>query len=180
MAAAVRLLYDGASAEQISELVANELKAAGLACDAAAPLASVDAAAFAGDSAGRASIFVVECDREGDVPAARKLVRGLKKAAGPDAASALSDGTVAVLALAASVCAFSAASAGKEKYKGGARLLADLQALGARQLSPLGGAEVEVEEVDVHVLPWARSVCAALGGAPGAEPRVDEAPRGEV
>lgn len=166
MAAAARILFEGESAEQIAELVSKELQAAGHACDAAACLSSLDASTFVGASAGRFLVFVLECDREGDASAARSLVRKLKKTFPPDAASvALAGASVAVLALARSVCAFSAASAGKEKYQGGARLLTDMQALGARQLCPTGGAEIEVEDVDVHVLPWARTVCAALGAA---------------
>mmetsp|Transcript_45093 Transcript_45093/g.118237 ORF Transcript_45093/g.118237 Transcript_45093/m.118237 type:complete len:211 (-) Transcript_45093:204-836(-) len=69
---------------------------------------------------------------------------------------------IGVLGVARSVCAFSAASGGLDKYSGAAKLQKALVAVGCSVLVPLGGAEVEMEEVDVAVLPWVDGVAAAL------------------
>ena len=61
-----------------------------------------------------------------------------------------------------SVCAFSAASGGMDKFRGAARLEAALVKAGAQTLCAMGMAEVEVREVDESVLPWCRSLASAL------------------
>ena len=95
-------------------------------------------------------LFIVECDKEGDSMGARKLVKALKTAE----SGRLWGVRVAVLALAKSVCAFSAASGGDDKFRAGHRLLAALKAAGANALCTVGHAEVEVEEVETSVVPW--------------------------
>jgi len=90
----------------------------------------------------------------------RKLMRALKAQAdvGP-----LIGVRVAVLTLAHSVCAFSSASAGKAKFAAGENLLRALTAAGATALAEVGGTEVELDDVDVSVVPWAQKVREAAG-----------------
>ena len=52
-----------------------------------------------------------------------------------------------------SVCSFSAAQGGSDKYRGALRLQSGLVDAGARKLHELGCAEMEVDEVDVGVSP---------------------------
>ena len=85
-------------------------------------------------------------------------MRSLKAAQAPS----LIGVQVAVLALAKSVCAFSAASGGDDKFMGGHRLLKSLQAAGAEAICKVGHAEVEVEEVEVSVIPWLKEVVSEL------------------
>jgi hypothetical protein len=106
-------------------------------------------------------IFVVEVDREGDSPAGRKLAKALKAHDG----NGLKGAQVAVLALARSVCSFSAASGGMDKFRGGARLQSALVAAGASPLCQMGCAEVEMEEVEVSVVPWAKALATSVRGA---------------
>ena len=103
-------------------------------------------------------VFVVECDKEGEAPAIRGLVKSLKPLKGKGTLEV----HVAVLALAFSVCAFSAASGGSDKYRGGKRLQTTLVDAGATLLTELGTAEVELTELDESVLPWARTLQAAI------------------
>ena len=106
-------------------------------------------------------LFVLEMDKEGEASAARPLTRALRPLR-QTAAGCLDGTTIGVLALAHSVCAFSAASGGDDKYRGGARLQNGLIEMGARLLHKLGTAEVEIEEMGTCVLPWARVIKEAL------------------
>ena len=106
-------------------------------------------------------VFVVEVESDGEAPAARPLTRSLRSMRLTEAGS-LEGTRVAVLSLAHSVCAFSAAQGGSDKFRGGARLQSGLVDAGARALLALGTAEVEVEEVDTAVVPWAEELRAAL------------------
>ena len=74
-----------------------------------------------------------------------------------------------VLGIARSVCAFSAASGGSDKFLGAAKLQKALLEHGCTLLVPYGGAEVEMEEVEVSVLPWVDGVAAALKPASAGE-----------
>ena len=69
---------------------------------------------------------------------------------------------VGVLGIARSVCAFSAASGGSDKFLGAAKLQKALLEHGCTLLVPYGGAEVEMEEVEVSVVPWAKSLAAVV------------------
>lgn len=118
--------------------------------------------------AAAALVFVVECEPDGSpCAAARKFMRELKKAG----ATPLAGKKVAVLALARSVCAFSAAQGGSDKFAGGAKVQKALSEVGGCEgsLVKMGSAEVEQEEVDVVVVPWADSLRAALEGRGGGE-----------
>ena len=79
----------------------------------------------------------------------QEVLRALKKAD----ANTLSGKRIAVLALARSVCSFSAASGGLDKFRGGARLQSALLAAGAWKLCQMGCAEVEMEEVGYRSYP---------------------------
>ena len=57
--------------------------------------------------------------------------------------------------------AFSAASGGQDKYRGALRIERMLTEIGCVLLAPMGMAEVEMEEVEMRVLPWADTVAAA-------------------
>ena len=107
-------------------------------------------------------IVVVECESDGTAcTTARKFMRELKKLGD----TPLSGKKVAVLAVASSVCAFSAASGGSDKFGGGGKLLKALLEIGGGEaLVKLGCAEVEQEEVETSVHPWVSSVRAALDG----------------
>lgn len=106
-------------------------------------------------------IFLVELDREGEATAARPLTRALRplRLAG---SHALDHTHVAVLALAHSVCAFSAASGGPDKFRGAARLQSGLVDAGCTLIHAMGTAEVEIEEVEQSVLPWIQAIDGAL------------------
>ena len=106
-------------------------------------------------------VFLVEMDKEGEAAAARKLTRALRPLRLADS-SALEHTHMAVLALAHSVCSFSAAQGGSDKYRGALRLQSGLVDAGARKLHELGCAEMEVDEVDVSVLPWIRALHGVL------------------
>ena len=105
-------------------------------------------------------IFVVEVDREGDSPAGRKLAKALKSQDG----NGLKGVQVAVLALARSVCSFSAASGGMDKFRGGARLQSALITAGASPLCQMGCAEVEMEEVEVSAVLSAKALASSVRG----------------
>ena len=117
-----------------------------------------------------AFIFIVEVDAEGDAGTARPLTRALKplKLSTPDPLAGVH---VAVIALAHSVCAFSAASGGADKYRGGQRLQNALVEAGAHLLRPLGCAEMVRREHRDARRPPPRShsapPCSTLAGAAG-------------
>jgi hypothetical protein len=118
-------------------------------------------------------LFVVEVDKEGEAPSARPLTRALRPLRLSD--SRALDGTrIAVIALAHSVCAFSAASGGQDKFRGGLRLQNGLVDAGARAVHAFGSAEVEVEEVGESVLPWCMEVKSALQREIGMEQQMME------
>jgi len=159
----VSVLYSGESAAQIAALLAGHLGE-----QLVSPPASVDGIntdalrATSASTSGAAStlLFLLECEQDGMLAAdARKLQRELKKAAD---SACLAGCHVAVLALARSVCAFSAASTGADKYSGATKLQAVLTSLGASAVLPLGCAEIEVEEVEVAVLPWFKRLQATV------------------
>lgn len=121
----VSVLYSGESAAQIAALLAGHLGE-----QLVSPPASVDGIntdalrATSASTSGAAStlLFLLECEQDGMLAAdARKLQRELKKAAD---SACLAGCHVAVLALARSVCAFSAASTGADKYSGATKLQA--------------------------------------------------------
>lgn len=104
-------------------------------------------------------LLVVECESDGSAcTSARKFMRALKQAD----ELAGTPRRVACLALARSVCANSAAMLGADKFNGCAKVQRALQDRGCSVLLPIGGAEIELEEVEVSVLPWADRVAAAL------------------
>ena len=89
-------------------------------------------------------------------------MRALKKQPSPFG-GCLASKQVGVLGIARNTCSFSAASGGLDKYSGAKKLERALVDFGATLLVPTRGAEVEMEEIDVTVLPWADSVAVALG-----------------
>lgn len=101
-------------------------------------------------------LFIVEVESDGtSCDGARKFLRRLTRSpATVFGAVDLSTKAIGVLALARSVCAFSAASGGSDKYAGAAKLQARLVGAGCELLVPMGTSEVELEDVDVAVLPW--------------------------
>lgn len=151
----VEIVHDGGEAAQaISALVHSTIgEPANISC-----IKDTSADSLAQSERITTWVFVVEVDKEGDCTEARKLLRALKKAD----ANTLSGKRIAVLALARSVCSFSAASGGLDKFRGGARLQSALLAAGAWKLCQMGCAEVEMEEVEVSVLPWAQALKAVV------------------
>ena len=136
----VCIIYDGSA--DSSRAVANILEeqlGTGFDC-ASSELANLPTDAL---RVGGAFLFVVECDKEGEATAARPFTRALRPLRMADS-QALDGASVGVLALAHSVCAYSAASGGSDKFRGGARLLSSLTEAGARPLHALGMAEMEV------------------------------------
>ena len=114
-------------------------------------------------SEGVVVLFIVEVEGDGTAcDAARRWMRKLKRDPESLLGGALRQKTIGVLALARSVCAFSAASGGVDKFSGAARLQRELVRYGCGQLLPMGMAEVEMEEVDTSVLPWADAAAAAF------------------
>ena len=111
-----------------------------------------------------AVLFVVEVERDGTgCDAARKFLRQLTKTPDPLFGDAgLATKAVGVLGLARSVCSFSAASGGAEKFAGAARFQTRLVSAGCELLVPMGMAEVELEDVDKVVLPWADAAARAF------------------
>ncbi|KOO26002.1 hypothetical protein Ctob_003310 [Chrysochromulina tobinii] len=114
-------------------------------------------------------LFVIEVESDGSPSeTARKFLRSLKKQP-PPLGGALDSKRVGVLALARNVCAFSAGSGGSNKYSGAAKLQKALIDAGATLLVPMGSAEVEMEEVEVSIIPWVDTVadaCAVERQAP--------------
>jgi hypothetical protein len=114
-------------------------------------------------------LFVIEVESDGSPSeTARKFLRSLKKQP-PPLGGALDSKRVGVLALARNVCAFSAGSGGSNKYSGAAKLQKALIDAGATLLVPMGSAEVEMEEVEVSIIPWVDTVadaCAVVQATP--------------
>jgi hypothetical protein len=114
-------------------------------------------------------LFVIEVESDGSPSeTARKFLRSLKKHP-PPLGGALDSKRVGVLALARNVCAFSAGSGGSNKYSGAAKLQKALIDAGATLLVPMGSAEVEMEEVEVSIIPWVDTVadaCAVVQATP--------------
>lgn len=153
VAMAVHIAHDDGEASQaIAALVSSTMGEPSKVMS----MVDVDCSQLNRDSTGW--VFVVEVDREGDSTAGRKLSKALK-AQNP---AGLNGAQVAVLALARSVCSFSAASGGMDKFRGGARLQSALVAAGASPLCQMGCAEVEMEEVEVSVVPWAKALAASV------------------
>jgi len=108
-------------------------------------------------------LFVVEVESDGAVcEAGRKWMLHLKRSPDSLLGGTLRGKAVGVLGIARSVCAFSAASGGPEKYSGALRFQRALLQVGCELLVEMGCAEVETEELDVQVLPWADGVSAAF------------------
>ena len=123
-----------------------------------------------------ALVLVIECEQDGELcAAARKFLRESRK---PD--RQLSGRNVACLALARSVCVNSANMLGADKWKGAARIQRSLVDQGCTPLVEISCIEIELEDVDASVLPWARKLADtmdALGGptAPAATAATTEA-----
>jgi len=114
-------------------------------------------------------IVIIEVDGNGEAcHTARQWMRRLKAAiceGKMQPGGMLTGKYLSVLALASSVCAFSSASAGLDKYRGAARIEHSLLEMGCLRLTPaMGTAETETEEVDANVMPWADKVALALDG----------------
>lgn len=117
-----------------------------------------------------AILFVVEVERDGTAcDGSRRWLRQLKREPQSLLGGGLHGMRVGVLALARNTCSFSAASGGAEKFAGATRLQKALLEFGCTLLVPMGCAEVEMEEVDVSVLPWADGVATALRSLSGAK-----------
>ena len=116
------------------------------------------------DVSASAVLFIVEVERDGtSCDAARKFLRQLTKSPATLFGDAeLATKAVGVLGLARSVCSFSAASGGADKFAGAARLQARLVSAGCELLVPMGMSEVELEGVEVAVLPWADAAARAF------------------
>ena len=121
---------------------------------------------------------MVEVESDGGASeTARKFLRSLKKHP-PPLGGALDSKRVGVLALARNVCAFSARSGGSNKYCGAAKLQKALIDAGATLLVPMGSAEVEMEEVEVSIIPWVKTVadaCAVVHATPWTANAVEHA-----
>ena len=157
---AVTLLHDGGEAAQ--EITNSVLREAlhDVNLHGTASIAGIGVEELLAAAGNGACVFCVEVDAEGEAPGGRALTRALKRLAADQ--RPLQGRGIAVLALARSVCAFSAASGGMDKFRGAARLEAALVKAGAQTLCAMGMAEVEVREVDESVLPWCRSLASAL------------------
>ena len=145
-------------------------------------------AGHANVSASASCLSSVEHDGTG-CSAARKFLRQLTKS--PTTLfgdEELATKAVGVLGLARSVCSFSAASGGADKYAGAARFQARLISAGCELLVPMGTSEVELEGVEAAVLPWADAAARAfeeliarrletLAGAPAAACAADDGPK---
>jgi len=109
-------------------------------------------------------VVVVECDGDGEAcEAARKWMKTLRRSECYANFSTSIHRRVAVLALARSVCANSAAMLGSsEKYAGGGKVLQTLISNGCTRLVPLGKTEVELEPVETYVDSWVQTIIAAL------------------
>ena len=156
---AVRIAADVSEAGTSMGMLAADRLAAG----APMPLSDVTMDALRGS--GDVWVLLVDTDKEGDSPAARRLTKSLRahrQSSPEDMAPPLTGVRVAVLTLAHSVCAFSAASGGAEKYRAGQRLQAALIACGADITVAHGMAEVEVQEVEESVLPWLEGLRIAI------------------
>ena len=152
MAINVSLFHLGdAETIQITELVQQTLGSA----------ASLKAASAEHWQAAGVNVLVLECEQDGELcPAGRKFLRELKKS--PSLASSGADTKVACLALARSVCENSANMLGADKWSGAARLQRVLVDNGCTPLVPMGLAEIEIEGVEVNVLPFAQQLAQAL------------------
>ena len=114
-------------------------------------------------------VLLVECDPDGTVcDAARKFQRDVKRSECFANYSTSVKRRVATLALCKSTCANSAAMLGKDKFSGATKLQAALcDRGGCTALLPVSCAEIEIQEVDESVLPWADGVIAALDALGG-------------
>ncbi|EOD24895.1 hypothetical protein EMIHUDRAFT_224435 [Emiliania huxleyi CCMP1516] len=128
-------------------------------------------------------VVVVECESDGEpCPAARQFVRALRRSENFANYSQSIGRRAAVLGLASSVCANSAAQLGDgDKYTGASRVERALIAGGCTALLKMGTMEadqldaapltaaplrpptqVELQSPEESAIPWARAVCAAL------------------
>lgn len=99
-------------------------------------------------------VLVIECEQDGELcAAARKFLRESRK---PE--RLISGRKVACLALARSVCVNSANMLGADKYKGAARIQRALVDQGCTPLVEISCVEIELEDVETSVVPWARKV----------------------
>jgi peptide-methionine (S)-S-oxide reductase len=116
------------------------------------------------DVSATAVLFIVEVERDGTgCDAARKFLRQLAKSPTTIFGQAdVASKAVGVLGLARSVCSFSAASGGADKFAGAARFQARLVSAGCELLLPMGTSEVELEGIEVAVLPWADAAARAF------------------
>ena len=111
-----------------------------------------------------ALVLVVECEQDGGLGgAARKLLRSLSK--GDDDRFSGRTPSVGLLAIGKSVCANSSAMLGRDKWSGAAKLQSALHSAGCTPLVAMGGVEIELEDIEASVLPWARTVREALDAA---------------
>ena len=111
-----------------------------------------------------AVLFIIEVERDGTAcDAARKFLRQLSKSSETVfGQTELRHKAIGVLGLARSVCSFSAASGGADKFAGAARFQRRLATMGCHVLLPMGMSEVELEAVDVAVLPWVDAAARAF------------------
>mmetsp|Transcript_10489 Transcript_10489/g.20265 ORF Transcript_10489/g.20265 Transcript_10489/m.20265 type:complete len:207 (+) Transcript_10489:171-791(+) len=108
-------------------------------------------------------VVIVECEADGGLcDRARKFLRQLKKSEVFSSNSAAVHRRVAILSLARSTCAFSAAQGGDGKFRGGLAIQNALLERGCTPLVPIGKAEIETEEVSERVLPWASTVATMM------------------
>jgi len=70
-----------------------------------------------------------------------------------------------VLGIACSACEFSSASLGQGKFRAAKVLDARLQELGGTRDADFASSDVEVEELEVSVVPWMQAVSAAIQGS---------------
>lgn len=164
MQAEVRHLGEPSSA-QITSLIRQTLGDRALPDDSEWP--ACDSAAL---------VLVIECEQDGELcTAARKFLRESSK---PE--RRLGGRKVACLALARSVCVNSANMLGADKFKGAARIQRALMDQGCTPLVEISCVEIELEDVDASVVPWARTLAGtmdAIGGpdAPTAPAATTEA-----
>ncbi|KAJ1478919.1 aminotransferase [Baffinella frigidus] len=171
---AVRIFFAGEpdsaginAAGDMAALIAHEL---GGARGEVRPMrgATLEDVAHGGEGGdGRCSVFVLECEGDGAPTfSATKLLRALT--ASDATAAPLAGVSFAVLGIARSACAFSAASLGPGKFAAAHKLDARLEVLGGVRRSPAGATDVEVEDVSSGALPWIRALKEAL--SPPASP----------
>lgn len=157
------IIHDEAEAAMsIAAVVSERLSACSHVCDQRLPMADFNPAEHLPGASETVWIMIVDVDREGESAAARRLTKAVRSLKGE---TPLAGVRVGVLTLAHSVCAFSAASGGAEKFSAGAKLQAALAAAGSNILVPQGCAEVEVQEVEETVEPWVDAVDRAVTGA---------------